>query len=114
VSVVYSCPHCGKAIGGWEVACPHCGKAITPAFAAPQFAPPHPQAASPGDTVGRQILKVLLAIWAVAYPVLSCGPMLLANGSGSAGGLGLLVGGVLLLPWLVGIVVLGVLVAIVK
>ena len=52
------------------------------------------------------ILRLLLAIWVIGYLVLSCGPMFL--GDVGAGGLGLLVGGVLLVPWLVGVLVIGV------
>jgi hypothetical protein len=107
VSVVYTCPHCGNA--------------ITPAFAAPRFAPTHqPAAAVPReDSVGRQILKVLLAIWAIGYPVLRCSP-LLATGTGSAGAAGaggftaLILSSVLFFPWIIGIIVLGILVAVVK
>jgi hypothetical protein len=50
----------------------------------------------------------------VAYPVISCGPVLLgASSGGSAGGAaalgGVLVGGLFLVPWLVGLLVLGML-----
>ena len=58
-------------------------------------------------------LKIVLAIWAVAYPVVACGPMVITEGgfSGMIGNfIGLTLGGLLFVPWLVGIVVLGALV----
>jgi hypothetical protein len=55
------------------------------------------------------ILRVILAIWTIGFLVISCGPMLL-GGSGTATGVGLFVGAVLLVPWLIGMLVLGVLV----
>jgi hypothetical protein len=51
-------------------------------------------------------LRVLLAIWTLGYLVIACAPLL--TGDAGAGGLGLLVGGVLFVPWLVGLLVLGV------
>ena len=63
-------------------------------------------------TLNRR-LKIILAIWAVAYPVVSCGPMALTEG-GISGAIGtfvsLTLGGLLLVPWLLGLVVLGALV----
>jgi hypothetical protein len=58
-------------------------------------------------------LRIALAIWAVAFPVVSCAPAILADGiTGTLlGGLfGLVLGSVLLVPWLIGLVVLGALV----
>jgi hypothetical protein len=57
---------------------------------------------------------LLLTIWLVAYPVVSCTPVLLgAIAGGTRGGSavlgGLLAGSFLLIPWLVGILVLGLL-----
>jgi hypothetical protein len=54
-------------------------------------------------------------VWLVAYPVLSCVPMLAGSASGGpSGGTaalgGLLFGAVFLIPWLVGLLVLGLLV----
>lgn len=50
--------------------------------------------------------RLLLAVWTVAFLVISCVPML--TGNGVAGGVGLLAGAVLLIPWLVGVLVLSV------
>ena len=52
------------------------------------------------------ILRLLLAIWVIGYVLVSCGPLF--SGNAGAGGLGLLTGGLLLVPWLVGVLVLGV------
>jgi hypothetical protein len=51
-------------------------------------------------------LRLILAIWTIGFLAISCGPMF--TGDVGAGGLGLLVGGVLFVPWLVGILVLGI------
>lgn len=55
------------------------------------------------------LLRLILAVWTIGFLVISCGPMLL-GGSAGATGAGLLVGAVLLVPWLIGILVLVVLV----
>ena len=58
-------------------------------------------------------LKLILVIWLVAYPVVACGPMILTEGglSGMIGNfIGLTLGGLLFVPWLIGLVVLGALV----
>ena len=52
------------------------------------------------------ILRVVLAVWVVGYLVIACGPIF--SGDIGAGGLGLLVGSVLFVPWLVGILVLAI------
>lgn len=55
-------------------------------------------------------LKLLLAVWAVAYPVVACGPAYITHGgvSGFIGNaLSTLLGGILLVPWLLGLLVLG-------
>ncbi len=53
-------------------------------------------------------LRFVLAIWTVAFLVLSCVPLL--TGNAIAGGLGLAVGAILLVPWLVGVLVLVILI----
>ena len=68
---------------------------------------------------GRQpilhsIIRLLLTICLVAYPVISCAPILMgAIAGGSSGGgavvSGLFAGSLLLMPWLIGILVLGLL-----
>jgi len=56
----------------------------------------------------NSLLRVVLAIWTIGFVVLSCGPLL--SGNAAAGGLGLLAGAVFLVPWLIGLLVIGVLV----
>ena len=46
-------------------------------------------------------LRLLLALWVIGFLVIACVPLL--TGNATAGGLGLLAGGVLLVPWLVGV-----------
>ncbi len=58
-------------------------------------------------------LRLLLAIWAVAFPVISCGPILLGVNEGATGALvggiaGLILGSVLFGPWIVGLILLGI------
>lgn len=63
----------------------------------------------------RKLFKQLLAVWAIAYPIISILPML-STGTGTAGatavgGLAsLILGSVLFGPWIIGIIILGVLV----
>jgi hypothetical protein len=52
------------------------------------------------------ILRALLAIWTIGFLLISCVPMF--TGNATAGGLGLLAGAVLLVPWLIGVLVLGI------
>ncbi len=64
-----------------------------------------------GTLNGR--LKLILAIWAVAYPVIACGPALITEGgvSGFVGNfISLTLGGLLFVPWILGLLVLGALV----
>lgn len=62
----------------------------------------------------HQLLRLALTIWLVAYPLVSCTPLIsgMAVG-GSSGAIGLLsswfIGGFLWWPWIVGIIVLGLL-----
>jgi hypothetical protein len=64
--------------------------------------------------MGHRIIRLLLTIWLVAYPVVACTPILFGSLTGGRGGGaiafgGLIAGGLLLWPWLVGILVLGLL-----
>lgn len=108
----YRCPDCHKPLGGWEAACPHCGRPLTPVAPAPPAYERH------RDSGVRSLLKVGLAIWAVGYPVLACSPMF-ATGTHTAGAAGVgvlasvLVGATLFPMWIVGLIVLGILVAII-
>jgi hypothetical protein len=54
----------------------------------------------------NSLLRVALALWVLGYLVIACVPVL--TGNIVVGGLGLLAGAVLLVPWLIGIVVLGI------
>ena len=54
------------------------------------------------------LLRVLLLVWVFGYLVVSCAPVLGANLV--LGALGLAVGIVLFVPWLIGVIVLAVLV----
>lgn len=55
-------------------------------------------------------LRLLLAIWVLGYLLMSCAPLL--QGDVGGGLLGILLGGVLFVPWLLGAVVIGLLVLI--
>ena len=52
----------------------------------------------------NRILRLILVLWIVGYLAVSCGPML--GDSAVLGGVGLLAGAVLLIPWLIGVLVL--------
>ncbi len=58
----------------------------------------------------NQKLKLALVIWAIAYPVIACGPAAITEGgiSGLIGSsISFFLGPLLLVPWLLGLVVLG-------
>jgi hypothetical protein len=52
------------------------------------------------------IFRALLTLWVIGYLAIACAPVL--TGNPAAGGAGLLVGGVLLIPWLIGVLVLAI------
>ena len=54
------------------------------------------------------VLRIVLLIWVFGYLVVSCAPVLGANGL--VGALAFLSGIVFFIPWLLGLIVLGVLV----
>ena len=56
----------------------------------------------------NRILRIILLVWVLGYLIVACGPIL--TGHAVAGVAGLLVGGVLLVPWLIGVLVLVILV----
>jgi hypothetical protein len=56
----------------------------------------------------NSILRFLLALWTIGFLVVSCVPILTRDATG--GGLGLVVGAVLLVPWLIGVLVLAILI----
>jgi len=53
------------------------------------------------------ILRILLAIWVAGFLLISCAPL---YADGGAGLLGFLTGAVLFVPWLIGVILLGVLI----
>jgi hypothetical protein len=54
------------------------------------------------------VFRLLLALWVLGYLLMSCAPIL--QGHLGAGILGIVLGGVFFVPWLVGVVILGILV----
>jgi hypothetical protein len=51
-------------------------------------------------------LRFFLAIWTIGFLVISFAPLL--TGNAIAGGVGLLAGAVLVVPWLVGVLILSI------
>ncbi len=51
------------------------------------------------------VLRVLLLVWVLGYLLISCGALI--GGDVGGGFLGLIAGAVLLIPWLIGLVILG-------
>jgi hypothetical protein len=71
-----------------------------------------PKDASPAQVAGRRyaanvntILRVLLALWTLLFLAIACAP--LYSGNGVVGILGFLTGALLLVPWLIGVFVIG-------
>lgn len=62
----------------------------------------------PGSLVLNSVLRALLLVWVLGYVLISCGALI--GGDIAVGLVGLIAGAVLLVPWLVGMAVLGVLV----
>jgi hypothetical protein len=60
--------------------------------------------------IARGVFRVALLVWAVAYPVASCSPVL---GDGGVGG-AIALSAVLFFPWIIGIIILGVVVAVTR
>ena len=54
----------------------------------------------------NSLFRLLLAIWTIGFLVVSCVPLL--TGNAVAGGVGLLAGAVLLVPWLIGVLILSI------
>jgi hypothetical protein len=53
------------------------------------------------------ILRILLALWVAGFLLISCAPLYTDGGVGL---LGFLTGAVLLVPWIIGVVILGILI----
>ena len=76
--------------------------------------PAAPPVAVPGPSGFHRLVKWALALWAIAYPVVSCSPLFAtgtdSGGAAAVGGFAsLVVGATLFGPWVVGLLVLGVL-----
>jgi zinc-ribbon domain len=120
------CTSCGAERRDADAFCARCGRPFRAAVAAAQTVaqvpPPSPQWQPPartGDSGLRKILKLGLVIWTLGFPVVSCSPLLATGaatpGAAAVGGLtALLISSALLVPWLIGIVILGVLVAVTR
>ena len=58
------------------------------------------------------LFRILLALWAFAYPVIACGPLVIGATQDTPGALvgvvaSLILGSALLGPWIVGLIILG-------
>jgi hypothetical protein len=53
------------------------------------------------------VLRILMAIWVAGFLLISCAPL---YAEGGVGLLGFLTGAVLLVPWIIGVVILGALI----
>lgn len=56
----------------------------------------------------NRLFRYALALWTVLFLVVSCVPLL--TGNAVAGGAGIVVGAILLAPWLAGVIVLSILI----
>ena len=63
---------------------------------------------------GHGILKGLWALWTVSYPVISCSPLLTSGGTAAGDWQAIIIGAFLFFPWIVGIIILGILVMLSK
>ena len=64
----------------------------------------------------KSVLRWLLIIWVIAYPVISCSPLAAGDGTDAgavvSGGAAMVTGAVLFFPWIVGVIILGILYAV--
>jgi hypothetical protein len=109
----FRCPICVRAVPVDATFCPNCGSSLgLPSGALPST---RVEVIAHGDqSFLHRFLKLLLAVWLVAYPIVACVPVIAgAATGGTAGGAtivaGVLAGGFLFWPWLIGIVVIGLL-----
>ena len=110
------CPVCSRWAGVGAAFCPHCGTRLNAADG-PAAGPAGPTThwsdrERPRRGTVHGLLKLACAIWLVAYPVISCGAIVMGAGAGGTGGGllalgGLIAGAVLFWPWVAGLVVLG-------
>ncbi len=102
------CPNCSQDVAVDAAFCPSCGSALRPAPASPG------PGSAPTRSGAYRFLRLLFVTWLIAYPVLGCGSMLLGASVGSGGASMALVSGAILglaflIPWLIGLAVLGLL-----
>jgi hypothetical protein len=112
------CPSCSRYTGPDAKYCPHCGLDLQHPINGARPLQPVPRVEvaleQPSRSLVHQVLRLLLTIWLVAYPVVSCAPLLVGSAAGGSSGsvtalAGLLTGAFLFAPWIVGIIVLGLL-----
>ena len=114
------CPNCQAPNPAGQPYCGRCGTALgrPPSDWVPSSSPDYWASQPAGPSGFHKLAKGLLALWAIAYPIVSCSP-LLASG-GTAGGTAvtgiaaLVVGATLFFPWIVGLLILGILVMLSK
>ena len=117
------CPNCSRYIGLNANFCPICGIDLrTPDEPGPPVNPPfrvRAEVTLPQRSFLHRLMRSLFVVWLIVYPVISCGPVLMGSAmGGTVGGAtaitGLVVGGVFVMPWLVGVLVLGLLTALTR
>lgn len=106
------CPRCSRYAGSDATFCPHCGASLAAAEQPPTWRADVTLHRATGSSVHRT-LKVIFAIWLVAYPVVACSPVLFGASSLVVAG-SLLAGILLLVPWLIGDLILGLLVVLTR
>ena len=117
------CPSCSQDTGIDAAFCPHCGTPLRPELQLPgpgtdtHPAPPHPGAevalVEPKRSPAYRFFQYLFTIWLIAYPMLACGSMLVGASTGGGASMaavsGVVLGSLFLIPWLIGLLVLGLL-----
>ncbi len=105
-----SCPGCSGPLSPGALSCPACGRQLSEPSA--PVGPPSARTSSPW----YHRLQLAMLVWLIAYPVISCTPVILGTVAGgvSIGVAGLLVGATFFFPWLAGIVVIGILMLIAR
>ncbi len=118
------CPGCAAPNTAGQAFCGSCGLDLRtdwvqarPEPLAPAWVQPPPGYRPRSPIHG--IMKALLVLWTIGYPIVSCSPLLAAGGSGTAGaaagGLAsVIAASVLFFPWIVGVLILGVLTLVTK
>ena len=111
----WRCPECGRTNSPRDRFCGGCGyDDETDPQDAEDFPPQADLRIEMEGGTARKVLKQILGVWAVGYVILAILPILTTSGSGAGGaavgGLAsFIVAGVLFGPWIIGLIVLGVL-----